>query len=197
MIAYIDGPIQHLEPTFCIIDIQGVGYEIKVSLNTYAQIKRNSRCKLHTFLHIKEDAHTLYGFHDTEEKAIFLELIGISGIGPNTALMMTSSLTVSEIKQAIVSEDVKTIQSVKGIGGKTAQRVIIELKDKFKKEGIAPATNAILSPEYNTVRSEALSALLTLGIPKNAAEKSINSILKSSPNDITLEEIIKLALKQA
>lgn len=197
MIAYIQGEIAFLEPTFCIVDVQGIGYEIKISLNTFAKLKGQESCKLHTYLHIKEDSHTLYGFYFEDEKNIFLQLIQISGIGPNTGLMITSSLSVDEIKHAIVNEDVNSIQAVKGIGAKTAQRVIIELKDKLKKESITTTSQIFTTPGYNTLKSEALSALMTLGIPKNSAEKSIVSILKNSSNDISLEELIKLALKQA
>lgn len=197
MIAYVQGEITLIEPTFCIVDVHGIGYEIKISLNTYTNLKAKESCKLHTYLHIKEDAHTLYGFYSQEEKDIFLKLIQISGVGPNTGLMITSSLSVDEIKYAIINDEVSTIQGVKGIGAKTAQRVIIELKDKLKKESITTTPQIFSTPGYNTLKTEALSALITLGIPKNSAEKSIVSILKNSPNDITLEELIKLALKQA
>ena len=128
---------------------------------------------------------------------MFLSLLSISGVGPNTALMIQSSLSASELKQSIVSEDVKTIQSVKGVGLKTAQRIILELKDKIKKEGLYEEGEKIGSSGYNTIKNEALSALTTLGINKNVAEKSIDSILKNSGNTITLEELIKLSLKTA
>ncbi|MCK5279720.1 MAG: Holliday junction branch migration protein RuvA, partial [Cyclobacteriaceae bacterium] len=149
---------------------------------------------LYTHLHVKEDAHTLYGFFNKKEKNIFLQLISISGVGPNTALMINSSLTVDEIKNAIVNEEVGVIQRVKGIGNKTSHRIILELKDKIKREGLEAGTSA---PGGNTVRNEALSALLTLGINRNIAEKSVDGILKKYGNDITLEELIKLVLKQA
>lgn len=195
MIAYIEGKLVHKEPAFIIIDVNGIGYQIKISLNTFIAVKDTETAKLHTYLHIKEDAHTLYGFYDIREKDIFLHLISISGVGPGTALMISSSLNVEELKKAIVNGDVNTIQKIKGIGAKTAQRIIIELKDKLIKEGVAFEEN-IVAPHYNTMKTEALTALTTLGIAKNIAEKSIESILKNSSNSITLEELIKQALKR-
>ena len=197
MIAYIKGQLVLKDPTFVIIDIQGVGYHIKISLNTFSKIKDEEHCKLHTYLHIKEDGHTLYGFSDEKEKALFLLLISISGIGPSTGLMMLSSLRPDEIEHAILSEDVITIQAVKGIGAKTAQRVILELKDKVGKEQGSSQETIISSTPKNTIRNEALSALITLGINKAAAQKSIDKILRGSDQEVTLEELIKLALKSA
>jgi len=197
MIAYLEGEIANVDPTYVIIDIQGVGYFIKISLNTYSKIKDLKTVKLHTHLVIKEDSHTLYGFFDLLEKEIFTQLISISGVGPSTGIMITSSMEVDEIKKAILNADVSTIQRIKGIGNKTAQRIIIELKDKISKEGLETSPNHLISNEYNTLRTEALTALITLGISKNLAEKSIDSILKSSSNNITLEELIKEALKRA
>ncbi|MGV3590013.1 MAG: Holliday junction branch migration protein RuvA [Adhaeribacter sp.] len=194
MIAYIDGKLTHKDPTYVIIDVNGVGYQIKISLNTYAKLTEGERCKLHTYLHIKEDAHTLYGFSEPSEKNVFLHLISISGVGPGTGLMIVSSLTVSEIAQAIAREDVRTIQNVKGIGAKTAQRIILELKDKFKKEAITDITNNT-PVAHNTNRDEALSALITLGFARNVAEKTLDSIIKRDGSHLTVEALIKLALK--
>ena len=137
---------------------------------------------------------TLYGFFDKEEKKAFLQLISINGVGPNTALMINSSLNVGELKSAIVNDDVAVIQKVKGIGNKTALRIILELKDKIQKEGIESSSSSFGG---NTIRNEALSALVTLGINKNVAEKSVNGILKKHGSDISLEGLIKLLLKQA
>jgi len=196
MIAYIDGKLTHKDPTFVIIDVNGIGYQIKISLNTYAKLVEGERCKLHTFLHIKEDAHTLYGFSEIAEKNVFLHLISISGVGPGTGLMIVSSLSVSEIQQAIVREDVRTIQNVKGIGAKTAQRIILELKDKFKKDTIADGgINTALT--NNTNRSEALSALITLGFVRTVAEKTLDAIIKREGNNLSVEELIKFALKSS
>lgn len=196
MIAYIDGKLAYKDPTYVIIDVQGVGYQIKISLHTFAKLTEGERCKLHTFLHIKEDAHTLYGFAELAEKNVFLHLISISGVGPGTALMIVSSLTVQEIQQAIVREDVRTIQQVKGIGGKTAQRIILELKDKFKKETLVDVSSPTLVA-HNTNRNEALSALITLGFARTVAEKTLDTIVKREGNDLSVEDLIKLALKSS
>ena len=197
MIAFIEGPLSHIEPTFVIININGVGYQIKISLHTYSKIKDLEKVKLQTHLQVKEDSHTLYGFFDIREKNLFIHLISISGVGPSTGIMITSSLSVDEITSAIVNGDVNTIQRIKGIGLKTAQRIIIELKDKLNKDGSGIESFNILSGANNTIRNEALTALITLGISKNIAEKSVDSILKTNPNAITLEELIKQALKRA
>ncbi|MDA0193860.1 MAG: Holliday junction branch migration protein RuvA [Bacteroidetes bacterium] len=197
MISYLEGKLVSKEPGIAIMDVNGVGYEVRISLNTYSTIKDLDKSKLHTHLHIKEDAHTLYGFSDPKEKKRFLDLISISGVGPATGLMILSSLSPEELQNAILNNDVRTIQSVKGIGGKTAERVILELKDKMRKEEIPGMEAKLYSETGNTLRNEALSALITLGISRNAAEKSVVSILKTHGADISLEELIKLALKSA
>ncbi|MDH5474704.1 MAG: Holliday junction branch migration protein RuvA [Cyclobacteriaceae bacterium] len=194
MIAYINGKLTYKEATYVVIDVNGIGYHINISLTTYSAIKNEENCKLHTYLHVKEDSQTLYGFSTIAEKKIFLDLISISGVGPSTGLMVQSSLSAEELQHAIVNEDVKTIQSVKGIGGKTAQRIILELKDKLAKEGIVSGTISSAGIN-NTIRQEALSALITLGFNKSTAEKTIDKILKNSENQITLEVLIKQALK--
>ena len=194
MIGYLKGNLAFKDPTFVIIDVNGVGYEVKISLYTFSKLKNLEACMLYTHLHVKEDAHTLYGFSGKEEKAIFLQLISISGVGPNTALMINSSLEVDELKHAIVHDEVAVIQRVKGIGNKTALRIILELKDKIKKEGLEGGS---AMPWNNTVRNEALSALVTLGINKIVAERSLDRILKTHGDEVTLEELIKLVLKQA
>ena len=196
MIAYIDGKLTLKDPTFVIIDVGGVGYQIKVSLNTYSSLPAGERCRLHTFLHIKEDAHTLYGFNTVAEKELFLLLISISGVGPNTGLMILSSLSVEEVQQAIVREDVRTIQHVKGIGAKTAQRIILELKDKVKKDVMLSEVGTPAAT-HNTNRAEALSALVTLGFAKNVAEKTLDSIIKREGGSLSVEELIKFALKSS
>jgi Holliday junction DNA helicase RuvA len=199
MIAYIEGKLAHKDPTYLIVDVQGMGYQVRISLHTYTQIKDLEKVKVHTFLHIKEDAHTLFGFADLLEKEIFMHLISISGIGPGTALVMLSSLNPSEVRDAIVNEDVRTIQGVKGIGTKTAQRVILELKDKLKKEYLLSATDSKqnFSISHNSIRSEALNALVTLGFTKAIAEKNLDAILKSNSTQLTLEGLIKQALKMS
>jgi len=197
MYAYIEGKIALKEAAHVVIDVQGVGYDIKISLNTFSAVKSVNRCRLYTYLHVKEDAHTLYGFSTFDEKELFLYLISISGVGPGTALMVLSSLPADELKDAITSENVKAIQSVKGIGAKTAQRIILELKDKILKAGYEAKIDIFSGQAYNTIQEEALSALITLGINKIAAEKTVNAILKKSGSDITLEEVIKQALKSS
>ncbi len=197
MITYLEGKLAVKEATYVVMDVNGVGYEVKITLNTFSTIKNLDQFKLHTHLHIKEDAHTLYGFSDPKEKSRFQDLISISGVGPATGLMILSSLSPAELQNAILNDDVKTIQSVKGIGGKTAQRVILELKDKMGKEDITGIDSKLSSNTSNTFRSEALSALITLGINRNSAEKSIDTILRGHQGNISLEELIKLALKTA
>lgn len=194
MFAYISGKLAHKEPTFAVIDVQGVGYQISISLNTYTALPMSGQCKLHTYLQVREDAQNLYGFHELAEKNLFLLLISVSGIGANTALVMLSSMSVAEIQNAIASGDVKAVQSIKGIGLKTAQRVILELKDKVQKEvGNVPANTP--AGQQSAIREEAVLALITLGYAKNVAEKNVNKILKAKGGDVKVEEVIKEALK--
>lgn len=197
MIAYVKGKLAHKDPTHVIIDVNGIGYYIHISLNTFSKIKDKESCQLHTYLHVREDAQTLFGFSGVDEKRLFLHLISVSGIGPSTGLMMLSSLSAEEIQSAIVHEDVKVIQSVKGIGSKTAQRAILELKDKLRKEGFEPSEGKFSAESSNTLKQEALSALLTLGINKNIAQKSIESVLNKSENSINLETLIKKSLQNS
>ncbi|HEY4650071.1 MAG TPA: Holliday junction branch migration protein RuvA [Pontibacter sp.] len=198
MIVYIDGKLTYKDPTYVVIDVNGIGYQIKIPLSTYSSLPDGERCRLHTYLHIKEDAHTLYGFMTAAEKETFLHLISISGVGPNTGLMILSSLSVEEIQQAIVREDVRTIQHVKGIGAKTAQRIILELRDKIKKEVmLSDAGIPASGVAYNTNRAEALSALVTLGFAKNVAEKTLDAIIKREGSGLSVEELIKFALKSS
>ncbi|MFA0962390.1 Holliday junction branch migration protein RuvA [Roseivirga sp. BDSF3-8] len=198
MIAYVEGKLVHKEFAHVVIDTGGLGYEVKISLNTYNSLPPGESCKLFTHLHIKEDAHTLFGFTAPDEKKLFLDLLGISGVGPNTALTVLSAMSPDEVRKAIVNEEVKTIQRVKGIGAKTAQRIILELKDKLRKDGVeATGGDNIGRVSNNLVREEALTALITLGFAKPAAEKTIDGILKKASGTPTVEELIKLALKSA
>ena len=192
MIAYISGKLTYKDPTAVIIETNGVGYFIKISLNTYGHIAAAESCKLLTVLNIKEDAHTLYGFFEAEEKRLFLMLTSISGVGPSIALMVLSSMQSVEIQTAIANDDIRTLQSVKGIGLKTAQRIILELKDKINKENLILVGAAGLT--HNIVRAEALSALQTLGIEKKLAEKSVDTLLKENPS-AKVEDLIRAALK--
>lgn len=196
MIAFLEGNLALVEPTHAYINVGGVGYEVKISLNTFSAIKEKPSVKIFTYLYVKEDAQILFGFSELSEKKRFLELISISGVGPSTALMILSSLSSNELQQAILSNDVMTIQKVKGIGTKTAQRIILELKDKLSKQDPEANFGQIISASQN-IRTEALAALVTLGINKSAAEKSLQTILKNADKTLSLEELIKLALKSA
>ena len=189
MIAYLKGKLAYKDRAHVIIDVQGVGYDVKISLQTYDSLSEgDENCKLFTHLQIKEDAHTLVGFYEMDEKLLFLDLISVSGVGVTTALVMLSSFSSGEIRGAIMNENIALIQSIKGIGSKTAQRVILELKDKFVEAGKS-------SPDKSYgVKQEALGALVTLGIPRVAAEKNLDQLIKSNP-DATIEQLIKLALR--
>jgi Holliday junction DNA helicase RuvA len=195
MIAYVEGKITQKEPAFVVVEAGGIGYEVRISLNTYEALKDIAKAKLLTHLHIKEDAHTLYGFTNDAERKLFLDLIGISGVGPSTGMVILSSMPPEDIKSAIVNGDAATLQRVKGIGAKTAQRIILELRDKLAKENEGIALPGYLGQDDSTATKEALSALITLGINKAVAERSISAIVKKYGRQITVEEIIKLALK--
>ena len=197
MISYLKGRLAHKDPTFVIIDVNGVGYHVNISLQTFSEIKDQENILLFTHLAIREDAHILFGFSHESEKKLFQQLISVNGIGPSTAIVMLSYMNSNELKTAIISENEAALQSIKGIGGKTAQRVIIELRDKLKKEGWEEAQPNVSAGPHNTIRKEALSALLTLGLPKAVAEKSVDTVLKKSGNTITLEDLVKQALKNA
>ena len=193
MYAYIDGRLTFKNPAYVVVEAGGIGYHINISLNTYSALADAERCKLYTWLHVKEDAHTLYGFADEGERRLFLHLISVSGIGPNTGRMILSSITPVEIQTAIVKADLPLIQRIKGLGAKTAQRLVLELQDKLKKEG---ADSLIFMPQHNTVKDEALSALVMLGFAKQTAEKTIDQILKVTEGTLSVEQLIKQALKK-
>ncbi|HYF69005.1 MAG TPA: Holliday junction branch migration protein RuvA [Ohtaekwangia sp.] len=197
MIAFLKGRMVHRDPTHVIIDVNGVGYLVHISLQTFADIKEQENIMLYTHLSIREDAHVLFGFSHESEKKLFQQLVSVNGVGPSTAIVMLSYMNSNELKSAIVREDAASLQAIKGIGGKTAQRVIIELRDKLKKESWDESQPVISNGVHNTIRKEALSALLTLGLPKTVAEKSVNAVLKKSGNTITLEDLVKQALKNA
>ena len=191
MITHIQGKLVEKNPTDVVIDCNGVGYLINISLHTFSQIPNEEHLKLYTHLQVKEDAHSLYGFASKGERDVFRLLISVSGIGTNTARTMLSSLTPKQIKEGIATEDVALIQSVKGIGLKTAQRVIIDLKDKIIK---IYDIDEVSVNKSNTNKDEALSALEVLGFAKKQAEKVVDKIVASEP-DANVETIIKLALK--
>jgi holliday junction DNA helicase RuvA len=193
MIAYIEGKLVEKTPTFAVIDCGGVGYFIHISLYTYSKIKDESLCKLFTHLAIKEDAHTLYGFYDENEKRIFRMLISVSGVGATTARMMLSSLSSEEIQIAISTGNVAALRRIKGIGEKSAQRIILDLKDKMEKESGAKDFSVFVN---NNFKNEALSALILLGFNKNNAEKAIEKAYNTMDSSgLKLESLIKEALK--
>lgn len=191
MITHIQGKLVEKNPTDVVIDCNGVGYMLNISLHTYSQIPNQENLKLYTHLQIREDAHTLYGFASTSERELFRLLISVSGIGANTARTMLSSLTPKQIREGIAVDDVALIQSIKGIGIKTAQRVIIDLKDKILK---IYDIDEVSVAQSNTNKDEALSALEVLGFAKKQAEKVLDKIVKDQP-EANVETIIKLALK--
>ncbi len=192
MITQIIGRLVEKSPTHVVIDCQGIGYEVNISLHTFSQLGEDENIKLFTHLQIREDSHTLFGFFTPIERSVFRLLISVSGIGASIARTMLSSLEPQQIQRAIVTEDLNTIKSVKGIGLKTAQRVLIELKDKmmnlFEGEEIQSFAN-------NTIKEEALSALEVLGYPRKQSEKVIDNIIQSAPES-SLEELIKAALNK-
>jgi holliday junction DNA helicase RuvA len=194
MISFIEGLIEEKNPAYVVINCQGVGYFIHISLHTYAAVPDKGTIRMHTVQVIREDAHTLFGFATVQERDLFKHLITVSGVGPNTARMILSSMSPSEIKSAIVSKNINILQSIKGIGAKTAQRIILDLKDKLEKEG--DFRDDYLIPVNNTIHEEALSALVMLGFSKNSAQKAIGVILKRRQDEtVTAEELVKEALK--
>jgi len=192
MIAYLTGKFLNKTPTVVYVDVQGVGYEVNISLNTYSRIQSLEEGRLYTHLQIKEDAHTIFGFFDLAEKEMFQLLIGVSGVGAATARMVLSSLRAEEVGRVISQGNTAVLEKVKGIGRKTAERIILELRDKMTK--LSPIVT--LNPnDNNTLQQDALNALVALGIGKPLAENSIKKIIDSNPNIHNLEELIKSALK--
>jgi Holliday junction DNA helicase RuvA len=192
MITHIDGILEEKNPAYAVIDVNGIGYFLHITLTTFSSLPDKGRVRLFTHLSIREDAHTLFGFGTKKEREMYRLLVSVSGVGPSTARMILSSLTPSETAQAILSDDVNTFKSVKGIGAKSAQRIIVDLKDKVEKTGIDIENNP---SQNNTIKIEALSALVVLGIDKKKAESSIDKFLAKSGSDITVEELIKSTLK--
>lgn len=193
MISYIKGEITVKTPTYVILETGGIGYHINISLNTYAQIEKLERTKLLTHFIVREDSQTLYGFENGNERQLFGLLISVSGVGPNTAMVMLSTLTPDELKAAIIGENILTLKKIKGIGEKTAKRIIIDLKDKVVKEnGDAPLT---LLPSGNIHREEALQALVTLGFNKMQVQKALNKLIKMETDIDSVEKLIKKALR--
>ena len=192
MYAYLQGKFTFKNPAQVYVDVHGVGYEVNISLNTYAAIQNLPEGRLYTFLQVKEDGHTLFGFFDKVEKEIFIQLISVSGIGAATARMMLSQMKPDEVSRAIVQANVKLLESIKGIGKKTAERLVLELRDKVGK--VVPDINTT-ALSGNSLQQDALNALIALGISKQQAETSIQKLNNTQPGINNLEELIKKALK--
>ena len=190
MISHINGKLVEKIPTYVVIDCNGVGYKLNISLQTYSAIQTEN-CKLLTHLAVKEDSHTLYGFCTSEERDLFRQLISVSGVGPSTARMILSTYSAEEIANYIITSDVSAVQNVKGIGGKTAQRIIIDLKDKVGK---GKETSDLLFTQDNTIKEEALSALLALGFTKKVAYKKMEQVMKNHAGEITVEDLVRRSL---
>ena len=192
MYEFIKGELSEINPAYAVVEAGGVGYSVKISLNTYSQINTQKNIKILIHQIVREDAHLLFGFAENSERELFRSLISVNGVGANTAIMMLSSLSPDEIVSAISTDNVNTLKSIKGIGAKTAQRIIIDLKDKLGKFA---DTGQILTQTDNTIRNESLSALVMLGFVKKDAEKALDKILKENPG-LTVESVIKHALKR-
>jgi len=197
MYAYIEGRLASKNPAYAIIDCSGIAYMINISLNTYSKLKDKDHFRLYTHLSIKNEATTpvgfvLYGFADEYERTLFRQLISVSGVGNNTALLMLSSLTPEKLHAAIVENNASVLQSVKGIGAKSAQRIIIDLKDKLEKNKLSAE---FVGSEHNTNKDEALSALTMLGFNKVSAEKTLNKIMEKHGVELPIETLIKEALR--
>ena len=191
MIAFLTGDFVNKSPASVVVDVHGVGYDVQISLNTYSRIQHLDKGQLYTALLIREDAHVLYGFFDMVEKDMFQQLLNVSGIGASTARMMLSYMKPDELAKAIAKRDVLTLERIKGIGKKTAERIVVELQDKMAKQALETNISAM---NHNTLHSDALNALLALGINRQAADQAIQKTLVQEPG-LPLEELIKKALR--
>ncbi len=191
MYAYISGKLVEKTPAFVVIDVNGIGYHLNISLNTFTAIQALESARLYTYFSVREDAHLLYGFFDEEERSLFLDLISVSGVGSNTARVILSSLSTQEAVEAIATANVAALQRVKGIGVKTAQRIVVDLRDKVGKTSFKGQISGLLN---NTSKDEALSALLILGFNKAAAEKVITKILQQDAS-LKVDQLIREALR--
>ncbi len=192
MITHIDGILEEKNPNYAIVDVNGVGYMLHISLNTYSELPDKGRVRLFTHLSIREDAHTLFGFSKKTEREMYRHLISVSGVGPSTARMVLSGMTSSECASAISSEDVSAFKRVKGIGAKTAERIIVDLKNKVFGDIIIGDKSG---GSNNTIKNEALSALQVLGVDRKRAEKIISDAIKNSDKELTVEDLVKITLK--
>lgn len=193
MYNHFEGKLSVKTPTYAVIDCGGVGYQLNISLNTFSKIPDSGTCKLFAHLAVREDALVLFGFADEEERELFRQLISVSGVGAGTARMILSSMSPAEVVSAIHSGNVGALKSIKGIGEKSAQRIIIDLKGKFSGDNLTGASISFTGD--NKMREEALSALVMLGFAKNVAEKAVDKALKTEGNALSVEHLLKLALK--
>ena len=191
MIAFVRGNFVDKSPARVIVDVNGVGYDLQISLNTYSAIANKDSGQLYTYLHLFENGQTMYGFAEVAEKEMFLQLISVSGVGAATARMMLSGMKPEEISRAIIQGNTKVLESIKGIGKKSAERLIVELKDKFGKQALE---NPLGGLQVQSVDNDAITALVALGIGRPVAEMAIKKVIQTNPN-IALEDIIKQALK--
>lgn len=194
MIHHLSGRLIEKSPTHAIVECGGVGYFLHISLHTFSQIPDRENCTLFAHQVIRDDAHMLFGFYDKEEREVFLQLISVSGVGATTGRMILSSLSPTEVQHAIMDGDVGLIQKIKGIGAKTAQRIIVDLQDKIGKSKTADREKLVVGG--NSVRSEALTALSSLGFDKKKTETTVDRILKQAEKELAVEDLIKSALKQ-
>ena len=192
MIAFVRGHFAVKTPARIVVDVNGVGYELNISLNTYSAISNKESGQLYTYLHITENAQSLFGFADLAEKELFMQLISVSGVGASTARMMLSGLKPAEITRAIVQGNTKQLEGIKGIGKKSAERLIVELRDKLSKQSNESILPGFSEPQKD---ADAVNALISLGIGRVMAEQAVKKVLQAQPDNDSLEDIIKLALK--
>jgi Holliday junction DNA helicase RuvA len=194
MYAYLKGEITFRSPAFITLEVNGIGFHVNIPLSTYTALQGQERATVYTHLIVKEDSHTLFGFATQVERSMFVNLIGVTGVGATTAQLILSSMTVDEVRAAVIGEQAHVLQRVKGIGAKTAKQIILDLKSKLTRE--APDTPVLLPGMVDdTVREEALSALMALGFNRIAVQKALNSVMREQPNVGKVEDLIKLALK--
>lgn len=191
MIEYLNGTLAELTPTMAVVDVNGVGYSVNITLVTYSELSNATTCKLYIYEAIREDAHLLYGFSTQDERRLFLQLVSVSGVGANTARMIMSSLSSVELQEAIATENVSVLKNVKGIGLKTAQRIVVDLHDKVGKSAVADGVQSIAGSD---VRSEAVAALVMLGFQQTASRKVVDKLTQEDPK-LTVEQLIKKSLR--
>ena len=194
MYAYLKGEITFRSPAYVVMEVNGVGYHVNIPLSTFTAIQGQERGTLYTHLIVKEDSHTLYGFATQVERSMFTQLIGVTGVGATTAQLILSSMTVDEVRAAVIGEQAHVLQRVKGIGAKTAKQIILDLKSKLSKES-PDAGVMLLNMADSAVREEAISALMSLGFNRIAVQKALNAVTKEHPNASKVEELVRLALR--